>query len=31
MELCSICQVKSNRKDEGNIPIVVPSDVQYQF
>jgi hypothetical protein len=31
MELYSSCQVKSNTKDEGNIPIGVPSDVQYQF
>jgi hypothetical protein len=31
MELYSICEVKSNTKDEGNIPIEVHSDVQYKF
>lgn len=29
MESYSSCQVKSDTKDEGNIPIVVHSDVQY--
>jgi len=31
MELYSSCQVKFNTKDEGNIPIVVHSVVQYKF
>jgi len=31
MELYSNCQVISNTKDEGNIPIVLHSGVQYKF